>query len=557
MGLRFLGFYGKVLLNFCAHAQTMKFKRKQVNMIQAVNVRLQFGGRVLFDDVNIKFTAGNCYGIIGANGAGKSTFLKVLSGELEPNKGDVVIEKNKRLSVLKQNQNEFDNETVLRTVLLGHKRLIHIMDEKEVLYSKPDFSDADGIKAAELENEFLELDGWGAESAAQQMLSQIGISDEHHNKLLSEMEPKQKVKVLLAQALFGNPDILILDEPTNNLDAKTIMWLENFLLDFENTVIIVSHNRHFLNKVCTHTCDVDFGKINMFVGNYDFWYESSQLIQRQMRESNKKTETRAKELQDFIARFSANASKSKQATSRKRELEKLTIEDIKPSNRKYPYIDFKYDREVGNDILVVNNLSKEGAFKNVSFVVHRDDKIAFFSEKASVISALFDVLSGEVEPTSGSFKYGITITKSYLPQNYDNYFDGCKENLVNWLGQFSKERDVTFLRSWLGRMLFSGEEALKEARVLSGGEKVRCMLSKTMLSGANFLLLDEPTNHLDLEAITSLNKGMQNFKGNMLFASQDFEIVQTVANRIIEIEPNGTKVFDKAVSYEEYLEQKQ
>lgn len=525
-------------------------------MIQAVNVRLQFGGRVLFDDVNIKFTPGNCYGIIGANGAGKSTFLKVLSGELEPNKGEVVIEKNKRLSILKQNQNEYDHETVLRTVLLGHKRLIEIMDEKDALYAKPDFNEQDGILAANLENEFLDLNGWEAESNAQSLLSQIGIADEFHHMLMADIEPKMKVKVLLAQALFGNPDILILDEPTNNLDAKTIMWLENFLLDFENTVIIVSHNRHFLNKVCTHTCDVDFGKINMFVGNYDFWYESSQLIQRQMKESNKKAEARAKELQDFIARFSANASKSKQATSRKRELEKLTIEDIKPSNRKYPYIDFKYDREVGNDILVVNNLSKEGVFKNVSFVVHSNDKIAFFSDKASVISSLFDILSGVDKDYTGSFKFGVTITTSYLPQNHDDYFDGVNLNLVEWLGQYTKERDITFLRSWLGRMLFSGEEALKQAHVLSGGEKVRCMLSKTMLSGANFLMLDEPTNHLDLEAITSLNKGMENFKGNMLFASQDFEIVQTVANRIIEIEANGTKVFDKSVSYEEYLAQK-
>ncbi len=520
-------------------------------MLQVIDVALSFGNRKLFQDVNLKFTNGNCYGIIGANGAGKSTFLKLLSKELDTTKGEIVMGKNERMSVLEQNQNKYDNETVLRTVLLGHKRLMDIADEKDALYAKPDFNDADGIRASELEQEFLELGGWEAEGNAETLLSDIGIPSEYFEQKMGDIDPKIKVKVLLAQALFDNPDILILDEPTNNLDVKTITWLENFLLNFENTIITVSHNRHFLNKVCTHICDVDFGKISMFFGNYDFWYETSQLILRQQKEANKKLEARAKELQDFIARFSANASKSKQATSRKRELEKITLEDIKPSSRRYPFIDFKYERSIGNDILVVENLTKPGVFEKVSFVVNRDDKIAFLSDNANVVSALFDVLTGADTDYTGTVKWGKTITCGYMPKDYDNLFK-TDLSLTEWLGQYSKEKDSTYLRGWLGRMLFSGEEALKSAKVLSGGEKVRCMLAKTMLTQGNFVILDEPTNHLDLESITALNKGMINFKGPMLFSSVDQEVVQTVANRIIKI--NSTKEFDKYITYDEYLE---
>ncbi len=523
------------------------------NMIQAINVSLQFGSRKLFEEVNLKFTSGNCYGIIGANGAGKSTFLRILSGDLSPTKGEVVISKNERLSVLNQNQEAFNDKTAIETVLLGHKRLTEISRLKDEIYAKPNFTEADGMKAAELEAEFAELNGWEAESDAQTLLNSIGISSEIHYSLMKDLDAKIKVKILLAQALFGNPDILILDEPTNNLDAKTVRWLENFLLNFTNTVIIVSHNRHFLNTVCTHICDVDFGKINMFVGNYDFWYETSQLLLRQAKEANKKMETRAKELQDFIARFSANASKSKQATSRKKELEKLTLNDLKPSNRKYPYIDFKFEREAGNDILFVENLSKPGYFENVSFVVNKTDKIAFLSDRSTTITALFNVLAGEDKDYSGKFWYGKTITSSYMPQNYNNYFDGLKMNLVEWLAQFSKEKEQTFLRGWLGRMLFSGEEALKSAHVLSGGEKVRCMLSKMMLTSGNFLIFDEPTNHLDLESITALNTGLINFKGNILFQSHDHQLMQTVANRIIKI--NKTKEYDKYTTYDDYLDE--
>lgn len=519
-------------------------------MLQVINVSLNFGSRKLFSDVNLKFTKGNCYGVIGANGAGKSTFLKLLSGELETTKGEIVIDKNERLSVLQQNQNAFDNETVLRTVLLGHKRLMQIWDEKDALYAKPDFSDEDGIKAAELEQEFADLNGWEAESNAESLLSEIGVDSSLFQTLMKDIDSKIKVKVLLAQALFGNPDILLLDEPTNNLDIKTIAWLENFLLNYENTVITVSHNRHFLNKVCTHICDVDYGKISIFVGNYDFWYESSQLILKQQKEANKKAEARAKELQEFIARFAANASKSKQATSRKKELEKLTIEDIKPSSRKYPYVAFSFERQIGNDILVVENLTKKGFFENVSFIVNKDDKIAFLSDNTNTISALFNVLSGEDEDYTGTIKWGKTITHSYLPREYNNLFKSSL-NLTDWLGQFSKEKDQTFLRSWLGRMLFSGEEALKPCNVLSGGEKVRCMLSKIMLEQGNVVILDEPTNHLDLESITALNKGMQGFKGILLFASSDQELTNTVANRIIKI--NNKKEFDKYLTYDEYL----
>ncbi len=521
-------------------------------MVLVNNVRLQFGGRVLFDEVNLKFAKGNCYGIIGANGAGKSTFLKLLSGVIEPSSGEILIEKGERMSVLAQNQNEYDDYTVLDTVIAGHSRLVQIMKEKDALYAKEDFSDEDGIKAAELESEFAELNGWEAEGEAQTLLQDVGISPDFFGVYMRDMEPKAKVKVLLAKALFMNPDILILDEPTNNLDVKTVNWLENFLLNFENTVIVVSHNRYFLNKICTHICDVDFGKINMYIGNYDFWYETSQLLAKQAKEQNKKSEQRAKELQDFIARFAANASKSKQATSRKKELERLTFVDIKPSSRKYPYIDFKPAREVGNEVLKVEGLTKKGFFENVSFTVNKNDKIAFLCEKANVVTMLFKVLVGEEQPDSGYIKWGSTTSISYLPENNDEYFEGCDLSLVDWLAQYSTEKDETFVRSWLGRMLFTGEEGMKKAKVLSGGEKVRCMMARAMLKAGNVLILDEPTNHLDLESITALNKGMINYKSPMLFTSQDHEILQTVANRIVVIE-DGKKVFDKETTYDEYL----
>lgn len=520
-------------------------------MIQVNDVSLVVGNKKLFQDVNLKFVKGNCYGIIGANGAGKSTFLKLLSGEMETTSGEIVVGKNERISVLNQNQNAFNDKTVLETVILGHKRLVEIMKEKEVLYAKPDFSDEDGIRAGELEQEFLELNGWEAESEAESLLDSIGVDRKYFNEKMESIDSKIKVKVLLAQALFFNPDILILDEPTNNLDAKTINWLENYLIDFPNTIITVSHNRHFLNKVCTHICDVDYGKITIFLGNYDFWYESSQLILRQQKEANKKAEARAKELQDFIARFSANASKSRQATSRKKELEKLTIEDIKPSLRKYPYIDFKFEREIGNEVLTVDKLTKKGVFENVSFTVLKGEKIAFFSEQSTTISALFDILAGKDEDYTGTVKWGKTITYSYLPKNYDDLFNN-ELMLTDWLGQYSKEKDITYLRSWLGRMLFSGEEAIKKVKVLSGGEKVRCMFSKMMLEAGNVLIMDEPTNHLDLESIQALNNGMKNFKGCILFVSSDQEILSTVANRIIVI--NNKKDIDKQISYDEYIE---
>ena len=522
-------------------------------MLQVNNVSLQYGSKKLFEDVNIKFTKGNCYGIIGANGAGKSTFLKVLSGEIEPNKGEVTIDKNERMSVLMQNQNAYDDQTVLRTVMLGHQRLVKVMDEREALYAKADFTDEDGIRAGELESEFAELNGWEAESEAATLLNELDIHEEDHYVTMGELDAKKKVKVLLAQALFGNPDILLLDEPTNNLDIKTVRWLENYLLDFENTIIIVSHNRHFLNKVCTHICDVDFGKISLFLGNYDFWYQTSQLIARQMRDQNKKMEQRAKELQDFIARFAANASKSRQATSRKKELERLTLNDIKPSLRKYPFIDFKFEREIGNDILMVEGLTKDGYFENLDFIVQKNEKIGFVSDKSTTITMLFDVLTGKVAPDAGTVKWGKTITLSVLPQNNGEFFDNCELNLVEWLSQFSNDHYEEFLRGWLGRMLFSGEEALKKAKVLSGGEKVRCMLAKMMLEGSNFLIFDEPTNHLDLESITALNNGMKNFRGCMLLTSHDQELMNTVANRIIDIE-GGKKTFDKNVTYDEYLD---
>ena len=522
-------------------------------MIQTVNVSLAFGGRTLYKDVNLKFTKGNCYGIIGANGAGKSTFLKILTGEIEPNTGEVVITPGERMSVLEQNQNKYDNETVLQTVLLGHKRLMEIQKEKDEIYMKPDFSDEDGIRAGELETEFAELGGWEAEGDAKSLLQSMGVMEADFQKTMGEMDAKIKVKVLLAQALFGNPDILVLDEPTNNLDFKTIRWLENFLLDFENIVIIVSHNRHFLNKVCTHICDVDFGQINMFLGNYDFWYETSQLLLRQQKDQNKKAEQRAKELKEFIARFSANASKSKQATSRKRELEKLTIEDLKPSSRKYPYVDFKFEKTLGKEILKVENLTKKGMFKNLSFNVEADQKIVFLSANSQVLTTLFNILMGIEKADSGTVFFGKTVTPSYLPQNNNEYFDNCHLSIVDWLRQYSKDKSESYVRGWLGRMLFSGEESLKEVSVLSGGERVRCMLAKLMLEGGNLLILDEPINHLDLESITSLNKGMINFKGPILFATGDQEIIETVANRIIDFVDENT-IIDKQMTYEEYME---
>ncbi|MBQ8685230.1 MAG: ATP-binding cassette domain-containing protein [Clostridia bacterium] len=522
-------------------------------MLQVTGVSLQYGSKKLFEDVNLKFTKGNCYGIIGANGAGKSTFLKVLSGEIEPQKGFVSLDKNERMSVLQQNQNMYDDETVLRTVMLGYKRLVEVMDEKDALYAKPDFSEEDGVKAAELESEFAEMNGYDAEYQASQLLNALDIDEGMHYSLMSDLDAKQKVRVLLAQALFGDPDVLLLDEPTNNLDIKTVRWLEDYLMDFENTIIIVSHNRHFLNKVCTNICDVDFGKINMYVGNYDFWYQTSQLLARQQKEQNKKAEQRAKELQEFIARFAANASKSRQATSRKKELEKLTINDFKPSLRKYPYIDFKFEKEIGHDILIVEDLTKKGYFENVSFSVQRDEKIGIVSDKSTTLTMLYDILMGKEQPDSGTVKWGKTISVSYFPQNNNEYFQGCDLNLVEWLSQFSNDHYEEYLRGWLGRMLFSGEEALKKAKVLSGGEKVRCMLAKMMLEGSNFLVFDEPTNHLDLESITALNNGLSSYRGCMLLTSHDQELMNTVANRIIEI--NETKTYDRQVTYDEYIEE--
>ena len=524
-------------------------------MISAIGVTVRFGKRVLFEDVNIKFTKGNCYGLIGANGAGKSTFLKVLSGEIEPSKGEVLIDKGERLSVLKQDHYAYEDYKVLDTVIMGNSELYNIMKEKEEIYSKPDFSEEDGMKAAKLEERFAELDGWNAESDAAILLNNLGIDTELHEKLMKEIEAKDKVKVLLAQALFGNPDILLLDEPTNDLDIKSIQWLEEFLINFENTVIVVSHDRYFLNKVCTHIADVDFGKIKVYPGNYDFWYESSQLALKQMREQNKKKEEKIKELQEFIARFSANASKSKQATSRKKSLEKIELDEIKPSNRKYPYIDFKPDREPGNDILTVSNISKtiDGVkvLDNISFTVKANNKIAVLADNDNTKTVLFQILAGEIEPDEGTITYGTTITQSYFPKD-NSYLFNQDLSITDWLRQYSKDPDETYVRSFLGRMLFSGDEALKNIRVLSGGEKVRCVFSKMMLSGANFLIFDEPTNHLDMESITALNEGMTKFKGDMIFSSHDHQLVQTVANRILDIKENG-KIIDRECTYNEYL----
>ncbi|WP_101844017.1 ABC-F family ATP-binding cassette domain-containing protein [Halobacillus sp. Marseille-P3879] len=527
-------------------------------MLNVTNVSLRFGDQKLFEDVNIKFTPGNCYGLIGANGAGKSTFLKILSGEIEPQTGDVSLKNDQRLAVLKQNHFEYDEYQVLQTVIMGYQRLYEVMQEKDAIYMKGDFTEEDGMRAAELEGEFAEMNGWEAESEAARLLTGLGVTEELHDKKMNELGGAEKVKVLLAQALFGNPDVLLLDEPTNHLDIKAIQWLEDFLIDFENTVIVVSHDRHFLNNVCTHIADLDFGKIQVYVGNYDFWYESSQLAQKMAEEQNKKKEEKIKDLKEFIARFSANASKSKQATSRKKLLDKITLDDIQPSSRKYPYIAFKANREIGNDLLTVKNLSKtvDGVkvLDNVSFTMNKDDKIALVGSNEVAKTTLFQILMGEVEPDEGTYKWGVTTSQSYFPKDNSAYFERSDINLVEWLRQYSPEDETeTFLRSFLGRMLFSGEEALKKPDVLSGGEKVRCMLSKMMLSGANVLLLDEPTNHLDLESITSLNKGLINFKGSILFASHDHEFIQTIANRIIEITSNGG-IIDKELSYDEYLQ---
>ncbi|QGU94719.1 ATP-binding cassette domain-containing protein [Clostridium bovifaecis] len=524
-------------------------------MITVTNVSLRYGERKLFEDVNLKFTPGNCYGVIGANGAGKSTFLKILSGEIEPNTGDVSIPNGIRMSVLKQDHYQYDDYEVLETVIMGNARLYEIMKEKDALYAKPDFTDEDGIKASELEGEFADLNGWEAESEASSLLQGLGIGTEFHYKKVSELTGSEKIKVLLAQALFGKPGILILDEPTNHLDIKAINWLQEFLINFEGTVIVVSHDRHFLNNVCTHMADVDFGKIKLYVGNYDFWYESSQLALQMAKDQNKKKEEKIKELQDFIARFSANASKSKQATSRKKLLDKITLDDIQPSSRKYPYVGFKPNREVGNDILMVDGLSKtidgEKVLDNVSFMVSKDDKIAFVGDELAV-TTLFKILTGELEPDSGKYKWGVTITNAYFPKDNSEFFNNVDLTLVDWLRQFSEEKSESYLRGFLGRMLFSGEEALKQANVLSGGEKVRCMLSKMMLSNANVLILDQPTNHLDLESITALNNGLRDYSSNILFASHDHQFIQTIANRIIALTPTG--MVDKRMTYDEYLE---
>ena len=525
-------------------------------MLTVTGVTIRFGKRTLFEDVNIKFNKGCCYGIIGANGAGKSTFLKVLSGDIEPSKGDVSKEKTERISVLKQDHFAYEDYRVLDTVIMGNQELYSIMKEKDEIYSKPDFSEEDGMKAAKLEERFAELDGWNAEADAAVLLNDVGIETEKHEKLMKDLEPREKVKVLLAQALFGNPDILLLDEPTNDLDLKTINWLEEFLIDFENTVIVVSHDRYFLNKVCTHIADVDYGKIKVYPGNYDFWYESSQLAIKQMKEANIKKEEKIKELQDFIARFSANASKSKQATSRKKTLEKIELDEIKPSNRKYPYIDFKPDREPGKEILKVEGLTKtingEKVLDNVTFTVKPSDKIAFLADNENAKTVLFQILAGELEPDSGTVTWGTTITNNYFPKD-NNYLFESDLNITDWLRQYSKDPDETYVRSFLGRMLFSGEEALKKVNVLSGGEKVRCVLSKIMLSGAKLLILDEPTNHLDMESITALNEGMKKFNGIILFTSHDHQLTQTVANRIIDLKQD--KLIDRETTYDEYLEE--
>ena len=525
-------------------------------MISTSNLSVQFGGRKLFDEVNIKFTEGNCYGIIGPNGAGKSTFLKVLTGELDSTSGEVIVEKNKRLSFLKQDHFAYEDEEVLNVVMMGHAKLYDIMLQKNALYAKTEFTEEDGNLAAELEGEFAELDGWEAETNAEKFLIGLGIPAEMHHKLMKELTEPEKVKVLLAQAIFGNPDILLLDEPTNGLDLHAVKWLEDFLMELENTtVLVVSHDRHFLNKVCTHIADIDYGKIKMFVGNYDFWYESNQLMQELIRNQNKKMEQKKKELQDFIARFSANASKSKQATSRKKQLEKLQFEDMQVSNRKYPYIEFKPEREAGNNMLKVDNLTKtvdgEKILDNISFTINTGDKVVILSKNDITKTTLFQILAGELEPDSGKVEWGVTTSQSYFPKDNSEYFENVDLSLIDWLRQFSEDQHEEYVRGFLGRMLFSGEEARKKAKVLSGGEKVRCMLSKMMLSNANVLLLDNPTDHLDLEAITSLNKSLERFDGTILFTTHDHEFIQTIANKIIEITPKG--ILEKEMEYDDYL----
>lgn len=523
-------------------------------MIQAIDISLQIGKRTLFEDVNIKFTEGNCYGLIGANGAGKSTFLKILSGSLEPTRGEISITTGHRLSFLQQDHFKYDDYIVLDTVIMGNERLYEIMQEKEAIYSKEDFTEEDGIKAADLESEFANLDGWNAESEAATLLNGLGIETDLHDKLMADLNGSEKVKVLLAQALFGNPDVLLLDEPTNHLDMEAIRWLEEFLINFDNTVIVVSHDRYFLNKVCTHIADIDYAKIQIYSGNYDFWYESSQLMIKQMKDSNKKKEERIKELQEFIQRFSANASKSKQATSRKRALEKIELDDIRPSSRKYPYINFKPEREIGKEVLTVTNLSKtiDGVkvLDNISFIINREDKVAFVGPNELATTTLFEILSGEMEADEGSYRWGVTTKHAYFPKDNTELFD-TDDTIVDWLMPFSPIKEETYVRGFLGRMLFSGEDGIKKVNVLSGGEKVRVMLSKMMLMEANVLILDEPTNHLDMESITALNNGMINFPGVALFTSQDHQFVQTVANRIMEISHDG--LIDKMTTYDEYL----
>ena len=524
-------------------------------MISANNVTLRIGKRALFEDVNIKFTEGNCYGLIGANGAGKSTFLKILSGVIEPSKGDIAITPGQRLSVLEQDHYKYDDYQVLDTVILGNKRLYEIMKEKDAIYAKEDFTDEDGVRASELEGEFADLNGWEAESDAATLLNGLGIETDLHYAYMRELDGGQKVKVLLAKALFGNPDILLLDEQTNHLDLDAIAWLEEFLINFNNTVIVVSHDRYFLNKVCTHIADIDYAKIQLYSGNYDFWYESSQLMIKQMKEANKKKEEKIKELQEFIQRFSANASKSKQATSRKRALEKIQLDEIRPSSRKYPYIDFKPNREIGNEVLHVEGISKtiDGVklLDNISFTLGHDDKVAFVGPNVNATTALFKILAGEMEPDEGSYKWGVTTTQTYFPKDNTAEFTS-EDSIVDWLMQYSPEKDVTFVRGFLGRMLFSGDDGLKKVNVLSGGERVRCMLSKMMMSGANTMLMDEPTNHLDMESITALNNSLIKYPGVLLFTSQDHQFVQTVANRIMELTPGG--LIDKQCTYDEYLE---
>ena len=524
-------------------------------MISANNITLRVGKKALFEDVNIKFTEGNCYGLIGANGAGKSTFLKILSGQLEPTNGDIVITPGQRLSFLQQDHFKYDAYTVLDTVIMGNQRLYEIMKEKDAIYAKEDFTDEDGIRASELEGEFAEMNGWEAESDAATLLNGLGIDTEFHYAQMADLTGSQKVKVLLAQALFGNPDILLLDEPTNHLDLPAIEWLEEFLINFDNTVIVVSHDRYFLNKVCTHTAEIDYGKIQLYAGNYDFWFESSQLLIKQMKEANKKKEEKIKELQEFISRFSANASKSKQATSRKRALEKIQLDDMRPSSRKYPYIDFRPNREIGNEVLMVENLSKtiDGVkvLDNISFTLGHDDKVAFVGANEQAITTLFKILVGEMEPDEGNYKWGVTTSQAYFPKDNTAEFDNDL-TITDWLTQYSEIKDATYVRGFLGRMLFPGEDGIKRVRVLSGGEKVRCLLSKMMISGANILILDEPTNHLDMESITALNNGLIKFPGVILFTSHDHQFVQTTANRIMEILPNGTMI-DKITTYDEYL----